>query len=601
MFHRHRLPVAQFDAIASGSGEYVGELLAGQLSKRLLQIVAMLREIATRRQLGVAAEHFTASFAQLAAFRRRSPESVAAILSYPLVGAWCAHTLRRLLKPADYRHGLDDDLGHLAAIAAAAGMTAGHGFTADLRVRSDGTVMIPTYGLARLDVPAGWYAARAEPDAGTIDVELPGGIHRMPVGSAVDDPHWCPVHRLASTYDDKRIQVLLDDVDPYRDCHRLGVTDRLTRAEVRAWQQILDKGWRTLVSGHTSRSASISAGVSVLVPLDPRGRPDDSSASTSDACGAVTLTLPPDGNVLAEALVHEFQHTKLSALLDLIPLQNDQHAANEYYAPWRTDARHLAGLIHGAYAYLGLVDYWRERCAVADGPAGRTAQFEFARWRNAVRRTLATLAKAGRLTPIGIHFLAGMQRRLAEMRTPAVPALPAFLAREALLDHWLRWRLHNLKPDRDRIMEYVRAWLSGEPAPRLPPRLTTVGTSGGKWAAANDRLALTRLRLQDPDRFLDLAATSSLHATAANAEPADVAYAGGDYQRAAEQFERTLVQVPADPEAWAGLALTQRHLRTPGRGTLLSRPETVRGVYIELARAGNEPHVESLTGWLSRA
>ena len=63
-------------------------------------------------------------------------------------------------------------------------------------------------------------------------------------------------------------------------------------------------------------------------------------------------------------LVHEFQHSKLSAMLDLVPLTDpDDHG--RYFAPWRVDPRPLAGLLQGVYAFVG-----RRRHVAC--PAGRS-------------------------------------------------------------------------------------------------------------------------------------------------------------------------------------------------------------------------------------
>lgn len=46
-----------------------------------------------------------------------------------------------------------------------------------------------------------------------------------------------------------------------------------------------------------------------------------------------------------------------------------------FYAPWRDDARPVSGLLQGAYAYLGLSRFWRQRqssgspgCRTTPGP-----------------------------------------------------------------------------------------------------------------------------------------------------------------------------------------------------------------------------------------
>jgi HEXXH motif-containing protein len=46
--------------------------------------------------------------------------------------------------------------------------------------------------------------------------------------------------------------------------------------------------------------------------------------------------------------VHEVQHLKLAALLDIVTLtMPGEH--DRYYAPWRDDPRPLSGLLQGTY------------------------------------------------------------------------------------------------------------------------------------------------------------------------------------------------------------------------------------------------------------
>src|SRR5262249_26834320 len=145
----HRLTDSQFDDLASGWGDLGGELLAGQVSKRVLQILALLHEIPTRYPDSAVVKPFTEGYDLIAALRQRAPAAVDALLRYPQVGAWVAHALRRLLRATVGDRSLDDDLGHICGIAAAAALTAGEGFDLTLRVRADRSLMIPMFGLAR--------------------------------------------------------------------------------------------------------------------------------------------------------------------------------------------------------------------------------------------------------------------------------------------------------------------------------------------------------------------------------------------------------------------------------------------------------------------
>ena len=53
------------------------------------------------------------------------------------------------------------------------------------------------------------------------------------------------------------------------------------------------------------------------------------------------MALPADGETLALLLIHEFQHVKLGAVLDLLDLC-DPADRRLFYAPWRDDPRPLA-------------------------------------------------------------------------------------------------------------------------------------------------------------------------------------------------------------------------------------------------------------------
>src|SRR5438046_435241 len=115
----HRLPLIHFDALASGYGDLAGELATGQLSKRLVQILALLSQLSSRYAGTDVLDRFAESYHLIASLRRRSAAAVDDVLRYPQVGAWAAHTLGAL--SGSVRSGgdavPDDDLGHFAAIA----------------------------------------------------------------------------------------------------------------------------------------------------------------------------------------------------------------------------------------------------------------------------------------------------------------------------------------------------------------------------------------------------------------------------------------------------------------------------------------------------
>src|SRR5581483_10387130 len=134
------------------------------------------------------------------------------------------------------------------------------------------------------------------------------------------------------------------------------------------------------------------------------------SSSSPETFGTVAMSRQPDRYTCAVTLVHEVQHLKLSALLDLVPLTLPDDG-QRYYAPWRTDPRPASSLLQGAYAFLGVSGFWRRlRQAAAQTAVRQRADAEFARWRAAAAQTVTTLRSTGRLTAAGQDFTAEMAR-----------------------------------------------------------------------------------------------------------------------------------------------------------------------------------------------
>jgi uncharacterized protein len=145
------------------------------------------------------------------------------------------------------------------------------------------------------------------------------------------------------------------------------------------------------------------------------------SAAAREAYGAVAVALPASGDDLALLMIHEFQHVKLGALMDLFDLY-DQADQRRFFAPWRDDLRPVGALLQGTYAHLGVTDYWRIRTHHVTGQDGARAAEQFARWRMMTHEAIGTLAGSGALTPLGERLVAGMSATvdpwLAEQVTP---------------------------------------------------------------------------------------------------------------------------------------------------------------------------------------
>lgn len=167
------------------------------------------------------------------------------------------------------------------------------------------------------------------------------------------------------------------------------------------------------------------------------------SVSSPQVFGSVAMSRQPDKYSCAETLVHETQHLKLCALLDLVALTWPDRG-RRFYAPWRPDPRPASGLIQGAYAYLGVSGFWREqRLAAPEPEIRRRGHSEFARWRDGAATVAQTLLGSGQLTDAGVTFVEAMLKVLDEWRHEPVPPDALTVARDKSDRHLAQWQLAN--------------------------------------------------------------------------------------------------------------------------------------------------------------
>jgi HEXXH motif-containing protein len=586
MIKRHRMPGADFAALAKGGGDAaaVALLRDSRLSRTLIRLDA-LRQTVPEPELA-------AGFDLLAKAQQKAPEAVRETLCHPQVSAWSAHALRLACTPGNR----GADLQHLACIAAVAAARAGLTAEIDVPVRR-GRVILPGLGGALVGPAHGHTAhgevsdsvaqspevtARFRTAAGRMEVRTAATVITIPADPASDGRGWQGLRRIRTSAAGRVLDVSLDDLDPFRDLHALGATDRLGPSEAARWTSLIADAWDLLASDHPGFADGMAGGLTSFVPLAPGSDGRGMSATSADAFGACMLTRPADAVALAATLVHEFQHTKLGAVHDLFPL----HTAPRdelYYSPWRDDPRPLWGLMHGAYAYLGVTDFWATQRRLR--PAHSFAHFEFARWRAQTQRALRTIGESGRLTVHGARFVAGMQARAETWNDAPVPDEPAELARSAVADHEAVWLLRNQRPDPVAVDSLARDWVAGGTAPFAPVATTVVAS--GRALENNSRLDLIYLRLRDPDEFQNKEAPA-----------ADRAYCSGDLAAAARGYRARLAETPGDPHAWAGLTLVRRDGPIEKR---LSRPDLLAAVHrrvAELSGASADP--DELAAWLRR-
>jgi HEXXH motif-containing protein len=222
-------------------------------------------------------------------------------------------------------------------------------------------------------------------------------------GSGGPVPRWSGTPLIRAVTDGLAWQVLLEAEDGYLHRYTLPMAADLRAEDIQHWRQRAQAAWQVLVRHHRWAAEALPDAVSVIVPLTPHSETDLVSVTTPAAFGAIATSWPPDPVTMAETLVHEGQHVKLSGLLDMVPLVTSD--GKQVYAPWRQDPRPAGGLLQGVYAHLGIARFWNaQRRAETDPDDVLRAQVHFARWRTVIDRAAQTLLRTDCLTPAGERF-----------------------------------------------------------------------------------------------------------------------------------------------------------------------------------------------------
>ncbi|WP_067827076.1 HEXXH motif domain-containing protein [Actinomadura kijaniata] len=412
-------------ALAAGSG--------GPAALDLLNAVQYGKHLLLVRHVRGLAPRTAPAYDLLKEVQKNDRDAADRVLRYPTVGVWAWRTARALEndRPDDPR------AAGMAALAAAAAVRARFPAEIEVPVR-DGAVTLPSLGRALLP---GATTARVRVDprgatvsGGDVSVAVPADPHR-------DAPGWHALRRLTAESGGRRLDLLLDDHDPYRMPGTARRDDRLSEPEAERWRTTLRGAWELLVPRHWTICAETAALVRTLspIPVPPGGR---SSATTQHAFGAIALSTPPHRHFFAVTFAHEVQHVKLTGLLDAVRLTLPDDGSR-YRAPWRDDPRPVAGLLQGAYAHLGIAGFWRRQRQHESGDLATHAHASFARWRDAALWVCRTLSATDGLTPRGREFVAGMTRTLEDWATEPVPPAALAEAHAAEAHHLAAWKDRN--------------------------------------------------------------------------------------------------------------------------------------------------------------
>ncbi|RPE38407.1 uncharacterized protein EDD90_1297 [Streptomyces sp. Ag109_O5-1] len=335
-------PVDGFDALADGTDDGTA-----------LRALARVRQAVTREllstlneeQLSRERELWDPAWELALDLGRSDGTFTQALLSHPYTRTWAARCLDDRALPGD-----------LACLVAAVALPAGLVESVRVPVRS-GLVHLP--GLGRLRVRTGLTA-----------IDLTYSRFSGPA------PDWEPLRSVRA----EGMDVVIDDVDPHRDCFGGPVSGRLTDEEAEQWRHVLPQSWASIRKALPGTASAMAQGLRVITPLT--GRVDPRAGTPGGGFAALGLHLDCDPVRVARDLVRGFRLGLLDVLLDECDLYDE------------ADAR-TGRLLADTYARAA-TDALRH-----NPESGRRTR---AQWQE--------LASAASLTALGRRFVDGMGRSL---------------------------------------------------------------------------------------------------------------------------------------------------------------------------------------------
>ncbi|WP_406167894.1 aKG-HExxH-type peptide beta-hydroxylase [Streptomyces sp. NBC_00996] len=593
MIEPHVIPDAVFDSLAGGEG--------GPEAVLLLRRVRRSRNLLLLRHIldGPCGPTAREAAELLARVERTAPTAVESVVDGPSFGTWASRAARDC---PEHRRGEGCTARDLAALAVVAAVRASVAteisvpvYEGMLRLPGLGTAVQTgnedaalvvtgadpgtTAGAAGCAGPSGpgmaARRARRQSDAAAaargeyvVEIRVPGRVLRLPRDPSRESRDWLPVAVLQAEHKGLTLSLPLETAD-----RQLPALDT-ARAGPAAWQGLLQPTWELLVESHPRRAAELAAGLSGIVPIPAPAR-GVTSATSRQAFGTVLASWPAEPERLALTLLHEFQHSKLSALMDLVTLY-EPGGRPWLYAPWRPDPRPPGGLLQGIYAHLGDLAFWRDRSGKRRGPEQADAAWWFARIRAHTERGLEEALEHVRLSRLGERFLecaAEAVDSAGSVGDDGDERLSRAVARVATGGE-AAWRLRWAVVGAADVRRLADLWRAARPAGRLPE--DEVGAAAGPVEGPGPELGQWAARQRGAER-------------------------AGSMRAAAD----AVVARPHRVERWAELAASAAEEGMTGTDVLRHRTELVKAVFLELAGEPGTPSRDpapdplALAAWLA--
>ena len=402
---------AQGAAAQTVPGSVIDDLAAGRLGTGSLNHLIAYQQAVDRALFELLApllaQRAAPGWDLLSRLLIEAPAAAQAVISHPYARVWARECHQALHTP-----GKAPDLGYLATLAGSAAIRAGRPAEIIVPV-AEGRVHLPGLGTITVEPDAGSAVLTSTTDGDfTVQTGRTHEINSHEIESHQNDSRdaaWRPL----KTIHRQGISLMIDDSDPYRDCHGSPVTQPLSDAAADAWAEAVGTAWsQTMGPDDTGWGTVITA----VTPLrrTPHCRPDPAACDRTLAVAGLPLSADPA--LLGRWLRQQAAHLQVNLLLDLTR-PTDPAGSFEYQPrvtlPWTARPRGLGRCLREVAGRIAVHEQ-NEQHEQHEQQADREHQDLLA--------ALTALDRQVRWSPDGQRFLSGLRRRVDPSQTSAVGA-----------------------------------------------------------------------------------------------------------------------------------------------------------------------------------
>ncbi len=215
-------------------------------------------------------------------------------------------------------------------------------------------------------------------------------------------------------------------------------------AQVDDWLRSLHDACDLISTCQPALYNEITRYVRVLMPIVPPDPLTSVSSTSAAAHGLLWLSLNSNTMTIAETLVHEFHHQKLNTLMLFDPVITGPTKQPIFYSPWRNDARPLFGILHGAFAFGGVLEFYNRvsQCEIATSTADKISE-RLHLLRSQVLQALDTLGREANFSTLGRSLYEAMRKHAEWLPTHSLSETGAQRVKDYLSEHRRRWLTAN--------------------------------------------------------------------------------------------------------------------------------------------------------------